>query len=187
MPSLRRKSVRSVTRFRNSRSWLTISMGTGNSTVSQRSSVSMLARSRWLVGSSRIRMSGSSSRAAAAISSRRCQPPDSVPKGRRGSPARHRSRPATRRCANSRRPGQPSRASDAARRGPAKSARPPARPAVRCRTRSPRERITLPPFSSSSPVRHFSRVDLPVPFSPTSAVRASSSRKVTPPKTRSEP
>ena len=33
--------------------------------------------------------------------------------------------------------------------------------------------------SSSSPVRHFSSVDLPAPFSPTSAVRASSSRNET--------
>ena len=82
MPSLRRNRVRSVTRFRNSRSWLTISIGTANSTVSQRSSVLMLARSRWLVGSSRTRISGSSSRAAAATSSSRCQPPDSVPKAR---------------------------------------------------------------------------------------------------------
>ena len=71
--------MRSVTRSRISRSWLTISIGISNSTVSQRSSVLMLARSRWLVGSSRIRMSGSSSLAAAAISISRCQPPDSSP------------------------------------------------------------------------------------------------------------
>ena len=67
----------------------------------------------------------------------------------------------------------------------------PARPAgTSCGTLpvlSPRERITLPPFSSSSPLRHFSRVDLPVPFSPTRAVRAPSSRKVMPRNTAAEP
>ncbi len=39
----------------------------------------------------------------------------------------------------------------------------------------------------AAPPRHFSRVDLPAPFSPTSAVRASSSRNDTFSKTRLEP
>ncbi len=54
-------------------------------------------------------------------------------------------------------------------------------------TRRPRERTTWPAFRSSSPVRHFSNVDLPAPFSPTSAVRASSSRNETPSNTRVAP
>ena len=132
-------------------------------------------------------MSGSSSRAAAAISSSRCQPPDRVPNGlsrisgstpisSSSTSMRHQSSPsptlASERCRTSR---------------TASSARPAGTSCGTLPVRSPRERITLPPFSSSSPLRHFSRVDLPVPFSPTSAVRAPSSRKVTPPNTRAEP
>jgi hypothetical protein len=51
----------------------------------------------------------------------------------------------------------------------------------------PRERTTFPPFSSRAPVRHFSSVDLPAPFSPTSAVRAPSRRNDTRRKTGLEP
>ena len=128
-------------------------------------------------------MSGSSSRAAAAISISRCQPPDSVPNGlsrisgstpisSTSTSMRHQSSP------------WPTLASDSCRTSrTGRSARPAGTSCGTLPTRSPRERITLPPLSSSSPVRHFSRVDLPAPFSPTSAVRASSSRNDTPRKT----
>ncbi len=169
--------MRSVTRSRNSRSWLTISIGTAKSVVSQRSSVLMLARSRWLVGSSSTSMSGSSGRAAAAISSSRCQPPERVPNGlSRCLLGRRRSRRTARRCASSRHPGRPASGHHPARRAPAVRRAPAGMSCGTWPTRSPRERITWPPLSSSAPVRHLSRVDLPAPFSPTSAVRASSNR-----------
>ena len=132
-------------------------------------------------------MSGSSSRAAAAISSSRCQPPDSVPKGLSRISG---STPISSTSTSMRQSSSPSptltRASCRTSRT-GRSARPDGTSCGTLPSLSPRERITWPPFSSSSPVRHFSKVDLPAPFSPTSAVRAPSSRNDTPPKTRAEP
>ena len=132
-------------------------------------------------------MSGSSSRAAAAISSSRCQPPDSAPNGwssdlRRDADLveQHVDAPVV--------VAQPDLLQRAVQHLAHRQLRQARRHVLRHAADPQAARADdLPPFSSSSPVRHFSRVDLPVPFSPTSAVRAPSSRNDTSANTRAEP
>ena len=132
-------------------------------------------------------MSGSSSLAAAAISISRCQPPDSSPNrlSRISGSTPISSTSTSMRHQSSSWPTRTSASCSTSRT--VLSARPAGTSCGTLPTRSPRERITWPALSSSAPVRHFSKVDLPAPFSPTSAVRASSSRNDTPSKTRLEP
>ncbi|MEI9888912.1 MAG: hypothetical protein WDN08_20905 [Rhizomicrobium sp.] len=129
--------------------------------------------SRWLVGSSSTAMSGSPSFAAAMRRSR-CQPPESSPKffaaissGMRRSSSRTSTFQVSSREIRRQRALQEIAHRDAGEIGGISCGTKP--------TRVPRLRTIWPLDNSSSPDRHLSSVDLPAPFSPTSAVRASSS------------
>ncbi len=160
---------------------LTISMGTAKSTVSQRSSVLMLqGRDGWsLVEDQDVGLfqpCRGRDQKQPLPAARHCAD------ARSRSPARRRSRPAH--VDTPPVVAQPTFSSEPCRtsRTHGRSARPGGTTCGTLPTRRPRERMTLPPFSSSSPVRHFSKVDLPVPFSPTSAVarrRAGTTRRRT--------